>query len=67
MLLCSKCKGPFHPALGHVWTEDTRLCHSCTLNFIKWLKAREAQMSRVKKGMKTSFTQAALTSNIPKE
>lgn len=40
-------------------------CGWCAKNFWCWLKAREAQMSVPRKGEKTTFTQAALTSVKP--
>ena len=61
---CSSCKGAFHPSTGSEHN-NIKLCWNCTLDFIKWFKKREAQMNHPKKGMKTSFTQAALTSIKP--
>lgn len=59
---CSACMGPFHPATGHQWTADCRLCNGCTRDFIKWIKHREANMGHVRKGQIESFTDAALKS-----
>lgn len=62
---CSACKGPFHPATGHQWSENCRLCNGCTRDFIKWIKHREANMGHVRKGQTESFTDAALRSIKP--
>lgn len=43
--------GPCHPD-----------CRFCAREFWVWLRARMAQMDRVKKGMTTSWSQAAATS-----
>jgi len=61
---CLICRGPFHPATGHKWTETCALCLRCTLDWIDWLKRREAQMRAIlkKKKQTTSFMEAALTS-----
>lgn len=63
---CSACGGMFHPATGHCWTETCVLCLGCTKDFIRWIKAREAQYGRPwrRRGKRfdATFTDAALTS-----
>jgi len=59
---CSACGGAFHPATGHAWTANLVLCHRCALDWMKWLRRRQAQFSVGRKGCKTSFISAALTS-----
>lgn len=62
---CSACGAPYHQATGHRWTEKLVLCGACARDWQQWLKAREAAMRRVKKGMRSSFIDAALTSIRP--
>lgn len=59
---CSACGGAFHPATGHAWTANLVLCHSCTQDWMKWLRRRQSQFSAVRKGGTTSFMDAALSS-----
>jgi hypothetical protein len=45
-LRCFACKGPYHPATGHIWTElppDAQgehpvYCGPCYRKWIKWMK-----------------------------
>lgn len=35
---CVVCKGPFHPASGHVWGNDVSVCGPCIRHFFDWVK-----------------------------
>ena len=35
---CSSCKGVYHEATGHRFSEDSVLCGPCTRHYVKWLK-----------------------------
>ena len=35
---CAACKGVYHPATGHVLSEQLVLCGPCTREHVKWLK-----------------------------
>jgi hypothetical protein len=62
---CNACPNPYHPATGHRLGPNTVLCGICARDFIKWIKAREANMGRPWRGANCSFTEAALTSIVP--
>ena len=36
---CLQCKGPWHPATGHVFTPEARLCGPCARQFFSWMRA----------------------------
>lgn len=65
---CSACKGPYSIVTGHVLGPSCQLCGPCTRDFIRWIKQREASMSRKRKNQVTgkkeeeSFTDAAIKS-----
>lgn len=35
-LRCNKCRGPFHPATGHAFSETVVACHVCYGRFAAW-------------------------------
>ena len=50
---CAACKGPYHQATGHAWSENFVLCGRCALDFYKWYKARMNSMHARLKNKKT--------------
>jgi hypothetical protein len=34
---CSVCQGPYHPATGHAWSQETVLCGPCAGRFFAWV------------------------------
>lgn len=56
---CLQCKGPFHPATGHMYAKDVGVCGACFRPFVAFYKGR---MSLRKDGNR--FADAAATSII---
>jgi hypothetical protein len=37
---CMVCKGPFHPASGHAWSEEAVVCGPCIRHFYEWVRGQ---------------------------
>jgi pullulanase/glycogen debranching enzyme len=67
---CAACSGPYHPATGHVLSENFVLCGPCAISFKDWLKNRMGMMSAKLKNKRTgermseSFQDAAAKSIV---
>jgi len=78
-LRCNKCKGPFHPATGHAFTEFVVACHVCYGRFAAWQlhkygwkpvtpkQRKKLDRSRRKAEKKAASAAKALVSKINKE
>lgn len=55
---CSACGGPYHPATGHMHTENVVLCGPCTRDMLAWVKKHTSR----KGGRTGGFYEAAATS-----
>lgn len=59
---CISCKGVFHPATGHAFSETAMLCGRCALEFKNWLKGRMGAMDATSKRHPSAFSTAAALS-----
>jgi len=65
---CSACGNPYNEATGHRWSDHVRLCGSCAISWMDWLKNNERRKNKLVKGKdRVFFYDYAKTSIKPKE